>query len=289
MTATAEVQSGLEGVVAFATEIAEPDRAGGALRYRGVDIEELVGNVPFEQVWGLLVDGKLLPGMPPAEPHPLHVHSGDPRVDVQAALAMLAPQWGFGQLIDITDEHAGDDLARAAVMALCVVAQSASDTQCASSACVSGTCAECKTDANCGGGNTCAYVKGFEEAGALPHLSPPDVYVSRPENSPNATTQTARGAVTATVRDARDVVDGQGGAGPVDSRQVRERTGAGTFLTGNASAFRPAWEKLEGAGGARCAGEGQPQGTVPRALPCSTICIRFPVSKPRAASSSPGR
>ena len=43
MTATSEVQSGLEGVVAFATEIAEPDRAGGALRYRGVDIEELVG------------------------------------------------------------------------------------------------------------------------------------------------------------------------------------------------------------------------------------------------------
>ena len=38
-----EVQSGLEGVVAFATEIAEPDKEGGALRYRGVDIEELVG------------------------------------------------------------------------------------------------------------------------------------------------------------------------------------------------------------------------------------------------------
>src|SRR5262249_53046747 len=48
-----EVQSGLEGVVAFATTIAEPDRAGGALRYRGVDIEDLVGAVPFEQVWGL--------------------------------------------------------------------------------------------------------------------------------------------------------------------------------------------------------------------------------------------
>ena len=52
-----EVQSGLEGVVAFATEIAEPDQEGGALRYRGVDIEELVGRMPFEQVWGLLVDG----------------------------------------------------------------------------------------------------------------------------------------------------------------------------------------------------------------------------------------
>jgi citrate synthase len=125
MTATAEVQSGLEGVVAFATEIAEPDRAGGALRYRGVDIEELVGNVPFGQVWGLLVDGQLLPGMPPAEPNALSVHSGDPRVDVQSALAMLGPQWGFGQLIDITDEEARDNLARASVMALSFVAQSA--------------------------------------------------------------------------------------------------------------------------------------------------------------------
>jgi citrate synthase len=125
MTATAEVQSGLEGVVAFATEIAEPDRAGGALRYRGVDIEELVGNVPFEQVWGLLVDGELLPGLPPAEPHPLSARSGDPRVDVQAALAMLAPQWGFQELIDISDEEARDNLARASVMALSFVAQSA--------------------------------------------------------------------------------------------------------------------------------------------------------------------
>jgi citrate synthase len=125
MTATVEVQSGLEGVVAFATEIAEPDRAGGALRYRGVDIEDLVGSVPFGQVWGLLVDGKLLPGMPPAEPHPLYVHSGDPRVDVQSALAMLGPQWGFRELIDISDEEARDNLARASVMALSFVAQSA--------------------------------------------------------------------------------------------------------------------------------------------------------------------
>ncbi|HET9105358.1 MAG TPA: citrate synthase 2 [Solirubrobacteraceae bacterium] len=125
MSATSEVQSGLEGVVAFATEIAEPDRAGGALRYRGVDIEELVGAVPFEQVWGLLVDGTLKPGLPPAEPHSLSVHSGDPRVDVQSALAMLAPQWGFGQLIDISDAQARDQLARASVMALSFVAQSA--------------------------------------------------------------------------------------------------------------------------------------------------------------------
>jgi citrate synthase len=122
---TGEVQSGLEGVVAFATEIAEPDRAGGALRYRGVDIEDLVGAVPYEHVWGLLVDGRFRPGLPPAEPHMLTVRSADHRVDVQAALAMLAPEWGFGQLIDISDEQAREDLARASVMALSFVAQSA--------------------------------------------------------------------------------------------------------------------------------------------------------------------
>ncbi len=120
-----EVQSGLEGVVAFATEIAEPDRAGGALRYRGVDIEDLVGTVPFAHVWGLLVDGTFKPGLPPAEPYTLTVRSGDDRVNVQSALAMLAPAWGFGQLIDISDEQARDDLARASVMALSFVAQSA--------------------------------------------------------------------------------------------------------------------------------------------------------------------
>ena len=63
-----DFKPGLEGVVAFETEIAEPDREGGALRYRGVDIEELVGSVPFEQVWGLLVDESLEPGLPPPSP-----------------------------------------------------------------------------------------------------------------------------------------------------------------------------------------------------------------------------
>jgi citrate synthase len=122
---SSEVRSGLEGVVAFATTIAEPDRDGGALRYRGVDIEDLVGAVPYEKVWGLLVDGDLQPGLRPAEPHVLTVRSGDPRVDVQSAIAMLAPEWGFQQLIDISDEQAREDLARASVMALSFVAQSA--------------------------------------------------------------------------------------------------------------------------------------------------------------------
>src|SRR6201992_2275749 len=81
--------AGLEGVVAFTTEIAEPDKDGGALRYRGVDIEDLVARrVTFGDAWALLVDGKFGHGLPPAEPFPLPIHSGDVRVDVQAVMAL---------------------------------------------------------------------------------------------------------------------------------------------------------------------------------------------------------
>lgn len=117
---------GLEGVVAFTTEIAEPDKDGGNLRYRGVDIEDLVENkVTFADVWALLVDGRFGDGLPPAEPFPLPIHTGDVRVDVQAALAMLAPIWGYQPLLDIDDVTARENLARASVMALSYVAQSA--------------------------------------------------------------------------------------------------------------------------------------------------------------------
>ena len=116
---------GLEGVVAFESEIAEPDKEGSALRYRGVDIEDLVGAVSFGNVWGLLVDGKFNPGLPPAEPFPLPVHSGDIRVDVQSAIAMLAPAWGLHQMLDVDEEQIRDDLARISVMTMSFVAQSA--------------------------------------------------------------------------------------------------------------------------------------------------------------------
>jgi citrate synthase len=117
---------GLAGVVAFTTEIAEPDKDGGALRYRGVDIEDLVSqHVTFGDVWGLLVDAKFGHGLAPAEPFPLPIHTGDVRVDVQAGLAMLAPIWGFPPLLDIDDETARGQLARSSSMALSYVAQSA--------------------------------------------------------------------------------------------------------------------------------------------------------------------
>ena len=128
MTETA-FRPGLEGVVAFETEIAEPDSDGGTLRYRGVDIEELVGTYPYEQVWGLLVDQSFEPGMPVAEAVKLQEPSGSTTADLQAGLATLGSKWELGQLVDISDEQARDDLARLSSAALSIVAQSARGAQ----------------------------------------------------------------------------------------------------------------------------------------------------------------
>src|SRR5689334_10039314 len=144
MSATIEngVNGGLEGVVAFATEIAEPDRAGGALRYRGVDVEELVGRIPFEQVWGLLVDGAPLPGLelgagaggvdavrpkPGAGAGGVDVAGGgretgrgrDARRELQAAIARLPMR----PLIDLDAAQARDELAVASAATLELAAE----------------------------------------------------------------------------------------------------------------------------------------------------------------------
>jgi citrate synthase len=114
-----EFKPGLEGVVAVETEIAAPDREGGALRYRGVDIVELVGQVPYEKVWGLLVDQSLEPGMPDPEPYePKHL-SGNAPADLQAETAHLSSEWGLQKLVDI------DDLARLSAQMMSIVAKSA--------------------------------------------------------------------------------------------------------------------------------------------------------------------
>jgi len=120
-----DFRPGLEGVVAFQTEIAEPDKDGGALRYRGVDIEDLAGRVSFGDVWQLLVDGEFGRGLPATGPALLPVRTGNVRVDAQAAIAMLGPAYGFEPLLDITDEQARDQLARTSTLGLSYVAQSA--------------------------------------------------------------------------------------------------------------------------------------------------------------------
>jgi citrate synthase len=120
-----DFRPGLEGVVAFQTEIAEPDRDGGALRYRGVDIEELVGNVPYEKVWGLLVDENLEPGMPDPEPYEPASLTGKAPADLQAETARLSAVWDLQKLVDIDDEQAHDDLARLSAQMMSIVAKSA--------------------------------------------------------------------------------------------------------------------------------------------------------------------
>jgi citrate synthase len=120
-----EFKPGLEGVVAIQTEIAEPDREGGALRYRGVDIEELVGQVPYEKVWGLLVDKNPEPGMPDPEPYDPKGLSGNAPSDLQAETAHLSAEWGLKKLVDIDDQEARDDLARLSAQMMSIVAKSA--------------------------------------------------------------------------------------------------------------------------------------------------------------------
>ena len=125
LSAMKDFSPGLEGVVAFETEIAEPDREGGALRYRGVDIEELVGHVPYEKVWGLLVDESLEPGMREPDPYVLESPSGNAPSDLQAATARLSAEWGLRKLVDVDDAEARDDLARLSATMVSIVAQSA--------------------------------------------------------------------------------------------------------------------------------------------------------------------
>jgi citrate synthase len=127
--ADTEFRPGLEGVIAFETEIAEPDKDGGALRYRGVDIEDLVGVYPFENVWGLLVDEDINSPLPPTEAIHLQDPSGSVPADLQAALATLGPKWGLQKLVDIDDKQARDDLARLSSATLTIVAQAARGKQ----------------------------------------------------------------------------------------------------------------------------------------------------------------
>jgi citrate synthase len=120
-----DFRPGLEGVVAVETEIAEPDREGGSLRYRGVDIEELVGQYPYERVWGLLVDDDLDSAMPDPEPYAPVGLTGSGPADLQAETARLAGAWRLGKLNEISDEQAREDLGRLSAQMMGIVARSA--------------------------------------------------------------------------------------------------------------------------------------------------------------------
>jgi citrate synthase len=120
-----DFKPGLEGVVAVETEIAEPDREGGALRYRGIDIEELVGQYPYDNVWGLLVDDDLGSRMPDPEPFEPAGLTGNAPADLQAETARLAGRWKLGKLNEISVEQAREDLGRLSGQMMEIVARSA--------------------------------------------------------------------------------------------------------------------------------------------------------------------
>ena len=124
-TTTNEFSPGLEGIVAVETEIAEPDREGGSLRYRGVDIEELVGQYSYENVWGLLVDDDLRSKMPDPEPYEPARLTGNAPSDLQAETSRLAGDWKLGKLNEISDEQARADLGRLSAQMMSIVARSA--------------------------------------------------------------------------------------------------------------------------------------------------------------------
>jgi citrate synthase len=125
MSSNNDFKPGLEGVVAVETEIMEPDREGGSLRYRGVDVEPLVGQVPYENVWGLLVDNDLSSKMPDPDPYEPARLTGNAPADLQAETARLSGVWKLGKLNEISDEQAREDLGRLSAQMMAIVARSA--------------------------------------------------------------------------------------------------------------------------------------------------------------------
>jgi citrate synthase len=125
MSSTNDFRPGLEGVVAVETEIMEPDREGGTLRYRGVDVEPLIGKVHYENVWGLLVDDDLNSVMPDPEPYEPASLTGRAPADLQAETARLSGIWKLGKLHEISNEQAREDLGRLSAQMMSIVARSA--------------------------------------------------------------------------------------------------------------------------------------------------------------------
>jgi citrate synthase len=125
VSTTSDFRPGLEGVVAVETEIMEPDRDGGMLRYRGVDVEPLIGKYPYENVWGLLVDDDINSTMPDPEPYEPVGLTGHAPADLQAQTARLSGLWNLGKLNEISDEQARVDLGRLSAQMMSIVARSA--------------------------------------------------------------------------------------------------------------------------------------------------------------------
>ena len=108
-----DFKPGLEGVVAFETEIAEPDREGGALRYRGRRHRGARRRVRTSRSGACSSTTASSRGCRDAG----DVELGGPHRRTRRPTSRRRPRdlsadWGLGKLIDISDEQARDDLAR---------------------------------------------------------------------------------------------------------------------------------------------------------------------------------
>jgi citrate synthase len=96
---TTRLYPGFVGVTAFTTAICQPSSVGDRLRFRGVDIRDLVGVRPYDDVWRLLVDDD--PGAGPladiahTEVAAALDVSGTPRVTLQRAILRLGESRGM--------------------------------------------------------------------------------------------------------------------------------------------------------------------------------------------------
>lgn len=115
-------------MTAFSTSISEPDREGGTLRYRGIDVDLLAGAVHFDAVWSLLVAGDFTYEPERDEHLQLASATGDVRVDVQANLARLGALLELKPVVDLSPDEVLFDLARVSQHLLSFTAQAARGT-----------------------------------------------------------------------------------------------------------------------------------------------------------------
>src|SRR5205814_4019193 len=81
--------------------------------------------VPYEKVWGLLVDDDINSAMPDPEPYEPAGLTGNAPSDLQTETARLSGYWRLGKLNEISDEQAREDLGRLSAQMMEIVARSA--------------------------------------------------------------------------------------------------------------------------------------------------------------------
>ena len=121
-----DFRPGLEGVVAVETEIAEPDREGGVLRYRGDRHRPSSSGTTRTRTSGACSSTTTwTSAMPEPEPYEPVGLTGNAPADLQAETARLAGEWKLGKLNEISDEQAREDLGRLSAQMMGIVARSA--------------------------------------------------------------------------------------------------------------------------------------------------------------------